>query len=69
MLWLLATAGVDIDVPDANGRTPLHRATFLGRVEAAEILILLDADTEACDLSGRTPFDIARQGCAFLQGA
>lgn len=67
MLWVLAGAGADIDACDGTGRTPLHRAMFLGRVEAAEVLILLDADTEACDLQGRTPSDVARPECAFLQ--
>ena len=64
---LLAGAGADVDAPDTSGRTPLHRAMFLGRVEAAEVLILLEADTRTGDLSGRTPLDIARQGCLFLQ--
>ena len=67
MIWLLAARGADLDWPDSKGRTPLHRATYMGEVEAAEILIVLGADTSIETPAGRTAIQLARFGCRFLK--
>jgi ankyrin repeat protein len=45
----LAGAGENLDVQDANSRTPLHVAAFLGRREAARALLKRGANPNALD--------------------
>lgn len=58
---LLAKYGADLNVQDAKGRTPLHRATYEGRVAAAEALLALGADARITNKRGKTAFAIARK--------
>lgn len=44
-----------------NGKTALHLATEKNRVEATEFLIKKGLDKNKPDLSGETPFDIAKK--------
>lgn len=44
-----------------NGKTALHLATEKNRVEATEFLIKKGLDKNKPDLSGETPFDIAKR--------
>jgi ankyrin repeat protein len=45
----LVAAGEKLTVQDANSRTPLHVAAFLGHQEAARTLLKLGADANALD--------------------
>jgi uncharacterized protein len=66
----LVQQGLDINVQDSRGRTPLHQAVDLeidGAIQSGRPLdfaftnklIELGADLKAVDKSGRTPIDIA----------
>jgi hypothetical protein len=54
---LLLDHGVDVDVPDDLGRTPLHLAAGTGVVDAAKVLVAAGADVYHLDLKGRTCLD------------
>jgi len=52
----LVRQGADVNLPDANGETPLHyaaRARYSG--EAAALLVKYGAETDLRDRKGRTP--------------
>ncbi len=55
-------AGVDVNVKDNIGLTPLHMAAGDGRKEVAELLIAKGADVNAKDRGGQTPLDWAVLG-------
>ena len=48
-------AGVDVDLQDKDGLTPLHLASFYGKIEVASLLIKHKANVNAKDKNGRTP--------------
>ena len=52
---LLIRLGHDIEVKDAEGRTPLHLACIYNLDISVELLLTLGADFEAQDDYGRTP--------------
>ena len=54
---LLLEYGVDVDVPDDLGRTPLHLAAGTGVVDAAKVLVAAGADVYHLDLKGRNCLD------------
>ena len=53
------TAGVDVNVKDKLGWTPLHRAARYGRKEVAELLIAKGGDVNAKNIDNETPLDWA----------
>lgn len=61
MVEAMASNQADPNVPQPDGRTPLHAAAAEGRTEIVRILILNGARSEARDREGRTPLDLARR--------
>ena len=55
---LLAEAGVNLNMRDLNGWTPLHHAIANRQGEVADMLIEKGADKEIKNDDGLTPFDI-----------
>ena len=51
--------GVDINMPDVNGMTPLHWVAAAGRQNMVELLLSMDAVTDVEDNWGRLPADLA----------
>ena len=51
-----SAAGMDVDVKDESGETPLH---FADNKEIADLLITSGADVNARDVNGYTPLDWA----------
>lgn len=64
---LLAKYGADLNVQDAKGRTPLHRAAYEGRVAAVEALLAAGADPAIPNKAGKTAFAIARKEAKYLK--
>ena len=64
---MLADYGAHLNAADLKGRTPLHRATYIGQAETTEILIVLGADIDRQNNRGKTPLDIARKACGYLR--
>ncbi len=64
---LLADAGADLDTQDGKGRTPLHRATYEGHAEAAEVLLTVGADRGVLNANGKSAFEIARRGASYFK--
>jgi serine/threonine protein kinase len=52
-------SGVDINIKDSYGMTPLHRAAETGQVRIVKLLIKLGADLEAVDNFHETPLHTA----------
>ena len=67
MIRLLALHGASLNTQDKKGRTPLHRATYEGKVEAAEALLETGADPMVLNKSGKTPFEIARKDARYFK--
>lgn len=53
MIDHLVEAGLEVDARDADGETPLMNAIFRGFTAAAEKLVDLGADLNACNISSR----------------
>jgi hypothetical protein len=60
-LKLLAAAGAEIDVPDKNGATALHRAVRTRCAAAVRALVDAGADPSVRNKPGSTPFHLAVQ--------
>ncbi|KAJ0106923.1 hypothetical protein J7T55_011018 [Diaporthe amygdali] len=58
----LINAGSEIDVEDAEGYTPLHRAVAERRIDVVWLLLVHDAKTDIRDDDGKTPMGHAK-GC------
>ena len=67
MIRLLARHRADLNTQDKKGRTPLHRATYEGRVEAAEALLKAGADPTVLNKRGKTAFEIARKDAKYFK--
>ena len=52
---LLVEKGVNVDVTDGLGWTPLHEAAWMGKTEVLKLLIEKGADINAADKDGNTP--------------
>lgn len=61
VLDLLIKHGMDINVKDFLGRTPLHSAFMLGKVDMARELMNLGLDANEKDNHGKTPMDLAKE--------
>jgi ankyrin repeat protein len=55
----LLAAGINVDVKDSNGGTPLGHAAWFGHVETVKLLIEKGADVNAKKLDGATPVALA----------
>jgi predicted RNA-binding Zn-ribbon protein involved in translation (DUF1610 family) len=60
MIVILVRHGAGVDVTDKHLRTPLHRASQFGHVQAVRLLVRLGADPGARDENGWTPLDRGR---------
>ena len=65
---------LDLDAPDADGRTPLHWAAYKGHTDSVKLLIMTGADVTRMDTEGCSPLHWASikghtDACmALLQG-
>ena len=59
---LLVKHCVDVDAQDCYGQTPLHAASFYGRLEISRLLLDHGANPRATDNEGRTPLHKLLQG-------
>lgn len=50
---------IDVNIPDTNGRTPLHFSCALGDLESVNALLAAGADINAVDTLNRTPLHYA----------
>ena len=55
----LISLGVDVDVQDDEGSTPLHVATVEGHLQTAQVLVMAGARIDIKDYNGFTPLYIA----------
>jgi hypothetical protein len=58
----LICAGVDVNVQDQYGRTPLSYAARLGKLDFVQLLLIAGADVGIADENGSRPVDYARTG-------
>ncbi len=56
---LLLEAGLDPDVPDNDGETPLHLAVQSGAVETVDALLRSGASVDEANFDAQTPLEIA----------
>ncbi|WP_323697100.1 ankyrin repeat domain-containing protein [Thiorhodovibrio litoralis] len=59
-LALLASRGVDLNAPGADGRAPLHQAVMNGQLKMTKWLLQEGADVNRVTDSGETALDLAR---------
>jgi ankyrin len=59
---LLLDAGLDVNARDKRNWTPLHAASYYGRVKIAQLLLDRGAITAAVDGQGKTPLHQVSQG-------
>lgn len=57
----LISQGVDVNVKDKRGMTPLHQAAQYGQRQAAEVLIAKGANVNETDTAGQIPLHIAAE--------
>ena len=58
VVQFLIENGVDVNLKNGDGATPLHSAAFLGRVDVAKLLLENGADVKARNNDGATPVDV-----------
>jgi palmitoyltransferase len=59
MIAWLAEQGLDPEIADKNGSTPLHWACFMGNEEAASVLLALGVRVDLQDSQGQTALHLA----------
>ena len=69
VIRLLAEHGAELNAQDKKGRTPLHRATYEGQVDAVEALLAAGADPSIPNKSGKNAFAIARKAAKHYKAA
>jgi ankyrin repeat protein len=62
----LLNAGAVVDIEDADGRTPLHRAAAERRLDMIWLLLVYGASTDSRDDGGKTPLAHA-EGCEVAE--
>ncbi|KAN0137681.1 Ankyrin repeat-containing domain protein [Lactarius tabidus] len=62
IMQLLLDHGADANLYDKRGNTPLHFAASEGHLEAARMLLRLEADVDSLNDKGLTPLQQASQG-------
>ena len=64
---LLIESGADLNVPDRNGRTPLHWCIKLGNEEVSNLLVEAGAELNLADRHGVTPLhEVALSGSTLV---
>jgi len=63
----LLDGGVDPNVRDTFGMTPLHYAAMEGHVEAVKMLLERGADPNSGTVAGHTPLHLAVRHCAVVE--
>jgi ankyrin repeat protein len=58
---LLLGRGAGVDVVDDHNQTPLHLASYLGRIEMVLLLLKAGANASAKDARGQTPLHLVSQ--------
>ena len=59
---LLVDSGCSVNICDADGQTPLHRACSKGYVDAAELFLKRNSNINQCDKLMKTPLILAVEG-------
>ena len=59
---LLVDSGCSVNICDADGQTPLHRACSEGCVDEAELFLKRNSNINRCDKLGKTPLILAVEG-------
>jgi ankyrin len=65
---LLLEHGADVDVLDDDNQTPLHLASFFGRVEMVLVLLSAGANASTENTLGLTPLHLVSQGPYHSEG-
>jgi cytohesin len=58
---LLLEHGANVNAPQANGWSPLHRAVGAGNMDMVKLLLEFKANVNAFNESGETPLDLAKK--------
>jgi len=53
--WLITDCGINPNIQDVDGSTPLHIATRYGNLDVVELLLEYGADPNVKDNKGKTP--------------
>ena len=59
LVWEILKRGVDVNISDSIGQTPLHHSVYRNRVSASKVLLVAGADPTLRTASGRSVMDVA----------